>query len=94
MITKGSPKFQEMLKFIAEGRDGLIVLSLGTTVTPESIPREALIAVGRALSVMPSHRGAIQYNNFCLSFSLQNHLSLGLRFPTIIKSSKMASSDM
>ena len=29
------------------------MLSLGTTVTPESIPREALAAVGRALRKMP-----------------------------------------
>ena len=45
-----------MLDFISEGRDGLIVLSLGTTVTPELIPREALRAVGRALSRLPSFR--------------------------------------
>ena len=46
-------KFQEMLDFISEGRDGLIVLSLGTTVTPESIPRKALTAVGEALGIVP-----------------------------------------
>ena len=52
-----------MAKFISEGGEGLIVLSLGTTVTPETMPREALVAVGRALAVMPSHRESIQYTN-------------------------------
>ena len=42
-----------MKEFIDTWKEGLIVLSLGTTVTPESIPREALAAVGRALRKMP-----------------------------------------
>ena len=31
-------------------------MSLGTTVTPEQIPRETLIAIGRALSRLPTFR--------------------------------------
>ena len=42
-----------MKEFIETAKEGLIVLSLGTTVTPESIPREALAAVGRALRKTP-----------------------------------------
>ena len=42
-----------MKEFTETWNEGLIVLSLGTTVTPESIPREALAAVGRALRKMP-----------------------------------------
>ena len=33
-------------------------------------------------------------NNLSLSFCLKNHLSFGLRFPTLITSSKMGSLDM
>ena len=44
------------MRFISVPNDGLIILSLGTTVNPEHIPRDTLITVGRALSRLPNFR--------------------------------------
>ena len=71
-----------MLKFINEGRDGLIVLSLGTTVTPESIPREALIAVGKALAVMPSYRVVASLDpSLCTELGMPSNVMCAKRIP-------------
>ena len=71
-----------MQKFINEGRSGLIVLSLGTTVTPESIPRAALTAVGKALATMPSYRVVASLDPaLCAELGMPSNVMCAKRIP-------------
>ena len=66
-------------------------------VEPLAVRGVELLAEGDHVVVGPDPLAAgAQFNrqNFGLSFGLKNHLSFGLRFPTLRKCSKMGSLDM
>ena len=76
---------------ILAAKDGALRSEGNYRTLTQSVPVEYSAETRRGF-VVPGAQ--FNRNNFGLSFGLKNHLSFGLRFPTLRKNSKMGSLDM